>query len=106
MTHLLTETIHWRGVNVEVQFYFTPGSPETGPSYASGGEPAVAPEIDTQRAWIVGDDGEHIGYLRADLRRAFDQHAYSELVTSAVDQCTPDPDREREDYRNDTYRER
>ena len=89
---LLTETVQWRGVNVEVQFFFTAGSPETGPSHASGGDPATAAEIDTQRAWIVDDDGEHIGFLRADLRREFDQYAYAVLVRSAVDQLAPDPD--------------
>ncbi len=89
---LLTEVVVWRGMNVEVQFYFTPGSPETGPTYDSGGEPETYPEIDTQRAWIVDDDHQHIGFLRADLRRAFDEDVYGALVTSANEQLSPDPD--------------
>lgn len=92
---LLTETVQWRGVNVEVQFTFTPGCPEQGPSYASGGEPATAPEIEIEHAFIVDDDGEHIGFLRPDMCRAFDEYAYHELVASAAEQLEPDPDHDR-----------
>ena len=31
---------------VEIEFNFVPGCPETGPSYSSGGEPATPDEIE------------------------------------------------------------
>lgn len=31
---------------LRIHYLFTPGCPETGPSYASGGEPASGPEIE------------------------------------------------------------
>jgi hypothetical protein len=96
MSKLLTEIVQWRGVRVQVQFYFTPGCPETGPSYASGGEPETYPEIDTQRAWIVDDDDKHIGFLCAELRPIFDEDVYHDLVASAAYQLTPDADAARD----------
>lgn len=35
-----------RTFDVEVDYTYTPGYPEQGPSYASGGEPACLPEIE------------------------------------------------------------
>lgn len=33
-------------IEVEITFTYLRGMPETGPTYASGGEPATAPEVD------------------------------------------------------------
>jgi hypothetical protein len=70
-------------VSVDFEFYFTPGAPPEGPSYASGGEPGYGPEVDITKAtmeltyngkteqveapsWLLGifqDDEDLIGEL-------------------------------------------
>jgi hypothetical protein len=42
---------------VEIEFNFIPGSPQTGPSYASGGEPATDPEIEALKVTVINGDG-------------------------------------------------
>lgn len=47
-TYTLNATVEIFEIECEIEIAFTyvPGTPETGPSYASGGEPAVGPEIE------------------------------------------------------------
>lgn len=52
LTHETTFQIGETSVLLKVEFSFTPGSPATGPSYASGGEPACPAEVDIHSlAW-------------------------------------------------------
>jgi len=97
--------VNWHGVNIWVHFHFTPGCPQTGPSYASGGEPASPPEIDIELCEIVDDDERVIGVLRTDLQGEFASYAYHELVNSADEQLAPDPERQREDQWDDICRQ-
>lgn len=39
--------------SIRVRYTFTPGYPETGPSYASGGDPAQGPEIEIEAATLL-----------------------------------------------------
>lgn len=41
---------------VEIEFSYVPGCPETGPSYRSGGEPATPDEIEVQSVKIINDE--------------------------------------------------
>lgn len=47
-THIFRTTIEIAGIerDIEIEYGFTPGAPERGLSYASGGEPAEGPEFD------------------------------------------------------------
>lgn len=51
-----TNGMDW-DVDYTITYTFTPGCPETGPSYASGGEPATGPEIEF--ASITPGAGDH-----------------------------------------------
>lgn len=49
-----TETAH---PEVEIEFNYIPGSPEVGPSYSSGGEPATPDEIEALTVKVIDSDG-------------------------------------------------
>ena len=40
---------------VAITFTYTPGEPERGPAYSSGGEPEVGPEVEIQRVRVQVD---------------------------------------------------
>ncbi len=42
---------------VEIKFNFVPGCPETGPTYASGGEPATPDEIEALSVKVLNAEG-------------------------------------------------
>lgn len=42
---------------VEIEFSFQAGCPETGPSYSSGGEPATPDEIEALKVTVINSDG-------------------------------------------------
>lgn len=42
---------------IEIRFNFVPGYPETGPSYASGGEPATADEVEALSVKVISAEG-------------------------------------------------
>lgn len=42
---------------VEIEFGYLPGCPETGPSYASGGEPATPDEIEARAVKVINAEG-------------------------------------------------
>jgi hypothetical protein len=58
-----------------VECSVTPGQPERGPSYSSGGEPAEAPEVDVLR--VLDDTGKErpdlIALVEADFERIEEQ---------------------------------
>jgi hypothetical protein len=41
----------------EIDYRYTPGAPEQGPSYASGGQPADPPEVEFLAARCIDGDG-------------------------------------------------
>ena len=51
--HTIYITVARQELACEIVYTVTPGSPETGPSYASGGEPAVDPEVEIYLAEVV-----------------------------------------------------
>ena len=51
-----TNGMDWEAEYV-ITYNYTPGCPETGPSYASGGEPATGPEVEFVS--ITPDAGDH-----------------------------------------------
>lgn len=82
-------------LQADVIYTFTPGAPATGPSYASGGDPAVDPEIDIQSATITfGEPGDQVRNLECPfwllgiMRRS--QTVNEQLLQSVAD--GPDPD--------------
>ncbi len=88
-------------IEVEIDYTFTPGTPERGPSYASGGEPAEGPEIDVQQVWLTDGNGKrliditsHIGHeilvglLGQDFEDNLGQHgqeAFDDARDAAMD---------------------
>ena len=48
-------------IECRVNFLFSPGCPARGPTYASGGEPAEAPEIEIDTIEVYGHDSKRIG---------------------------------------------
>ena len=51
--HTLYLTVGSNEIACEIVYTVTPGCPETGPSYASGGEPASPPEVEIYLAEAV-----------------------------------------------------
>src|SRR5580704_2960752 len=50
-------------VMAEIDFTITPGSPATGPSYSSGGEPAEPAEIEIDRVWLCFPIAGEMGHF-------------------------------------------
>ena len=46
---------------VEIAFTYLPGTPEQGPSYASGGQPAEGAEVDIEAVYFLGNDEIDVG---------------------------------------------
>ena len=71
-------------IDVKVEYDFTPGRPEQGPSYSSGGEPAEPPEIEVVNVWAVDGDGKWLFSLPAPsadlLRRLLNDEEYQERL--------------------------
>lgn len=44
-------------IEVEITYAFTPGCPETGPTYSCGGTPAEPDEIEALNVRVIADDG-------------------------------------------------
>ncbi len=44
-------------VKLDIEFQYHPGTPQRGPSYASGGEPAEGPELEFLHATLIDGDG-------------------------------------------------
>lgn len=88
---------------VEIEFSFTAGYPETGPSYSSGGEPAAADEIEAMKVTVINGDG--IGMTDSQwLDRAqdwLDDKGYDAAREVAIAESGPDPDYLLERMRDD-----
>lgn len=68
---------------VAVTFDFTPGYPETGPTYDCGGEPAVGPEIDLVSAELL--DGGGISFDPEQAWEYAEAWLYSDGGDAAID---------------------
>lgn len=81
---------------VGFDFTYTPGCPEQGPSYASGGEPATGPEVEIQKATLQIVDGEKKEKVEAPpwLMAIFhaDDDLHGTLAENFEDNDGPDPD--------------
>lgn len=86
-----------------IHYTFTPGCPEQGPSYASGGEPAEPPEIELDRVERLDDTParEFNDWAAAWLAGA----GFDAAVEEACEDRGPDPDDAR-DARMERERER
>ena len=62
-----TRKFEWHGVAVE--FEYTKGSPGTGPSYSSGGDPPDPAEFKVTSVFIVDDD-EFLSFYGDDIDEA------------------------------------
>lgn len=93
---------------VEIEFNYVPGCPETGPSYSSGGEPATPDEIEALKVTVINGDG--IGMEeRQWLDRAqdwLDDKGYDAARDVARADDGPDPDDARDRIREDRDTER
>lgn len=47
-------------IEVLVEYTYIPGTPERGPSYSSGGEPADPPEVELQGVWLLNNLGKKV----------------------------------------------
>lgn len=101
-THYLTAGCPFGNdeIEVEIGFGFTPVTPERGPSYASGGEPADPPEVEFLSAKCSG-------LIDADMRRKLDAWAREYLASDAGQQAAIDalPEDDDGDYRRDRARD-
>lgn len=78
-----TNGMDWEAEYV-ITYNFTPGCPETGPSYASGGEPATGPEVEFVS--ITPDAGDHGAFT--DMAQAgLDDWAKDWLAGDGYDQA-------------------
>lgn len=87
-----------------IEYTYTPGCPATGPSYASGGEPACPPELEVNGATLVKGDGltptqEELNAWA--VKWMDDDSNYSLAVDEAEDWMRPDPDDQRDQMRDD-----
>lgn len=111
LKHETTFQIGEASVLLKVAFSFIPGYPETGPSYASGGEPACPAEVDIlSLEWSLDNpitktvQWHTIDGALFDLI-ASDDELYSELCQAAADNDADERDAAAED-RYDLMEER
>jgi hypothetical protein len=88
---------------LKIDFSFTPGCPEQGPSYASGGEPATAAEIEITGVKLLDGDGllPTDDQLREWADKWLDGDGYNEACDQAETDLRPDPDEAYEAMRDD-----
>lgn len=53
--HTGSEVLTYEGVEMEIDYTYEPGQPETGPSYASGGEPGYPASVSIQEVYVDGN---------------------------------------------------
>jgi hypothetical protein len=76
-----------------IYFTFVPGCPETGPSYASGGEPAAPAEVDFDHVEQLADGQWTAAPEFNDWARTYLQNdGYDEACQEAAERSQPDPD--------------
>ncbi len=86
-------------IEVEIEYDFTPGSPERGPSYASGGEPAEGPEIDVSEVWLTDGNGKRLLEINGLIKGwemfegLFTRHIDERLIENGQDAFDDERDR-------------
>jgi hypothetical protein len=90
---------------VEIEFAYTPGCPETGPSYASGGEPASPDEIEVHSVRVIKDEGIDMPpeWWCERAQDWLDGNGYDFARETAYEDNEPDPDYLRERMRDDGW---
>lgn len=90
---------------VEIEFGYTPGYPETGPSYASGGEPAAPDEIEVHSVKVIKDEGVDMPpeWWREQAQAWLDDRGYDLACEEARSDNEPDPDYLRDRMRDDGW---
>lgn len=93
---------------VEIEFSFTAGSPETGPSYSSGGEPATPDEIEVMSVKVLKDEGINMihGWWVQKAQDWLDDDGYDAARGEACADNEPDPDDARDRAREDREMDR
>lgn len=92
---------------IEIEFSYTPGYPEQGPSYDSGGEPGAGAEIDFISATIRDGDGDGLDPSQEQIndwaRTWIEDDGYDAACRVAEDEQGPDPDAAYEAMRDDGW---
>lgn len=93
---------------VEIEFDYTPGYPETGPTYASGGEPAAPDEIVALSVKVINDEGieMHQSCWLEYAQNWLDDKGYDSACGEARSDNEPDPDAARDRMRDDREMDR
>jgi hypothetical protein len=90
-------------LEIEIEYSFTPGCPEQGPSYASGGEPASPDEIGFISAKLV--DGKGLSPTQEQVNEWAEAWIYDDGYDKAVENASsdnePDWDAVRDAQRDD-----
>jgi len=94
-------------IDVEIEYDFTPGQPEQGPSYASGGEPAAPAEVEVIDIHLLDSKGKRICTL-PDMAEAgvwmmaggWDDVLIEEAESSIEDEMAEDAERRAEARRD------
>jgi len=88
---------------VEIEFGYIPGCPETGPSYASGGEPATPDEIEVHSVKVIKDEGVQMPpeWWREKAQEWLDDKGYDAAREIAISDLEPDPDDMRDRMRDE-----
>lgn len=99
-SHEIEVEIAGQWIRVGFDFTYTPGCPESGPSYGSGGEPATAAEIEIQKATLHIERDKKKESVEAPpwLMAIFhaDDDLNSTLAESVEEEDGPDPDAARD----------
>ena len=93
---------------VEITFGYSPGYPETGPTYASGGEPAAPDEIEAISVRVIKDEGieMHQTCWLEYAQNWLDDKGYDAARGEACSDNEPDPDDARDRERDDRMMDR
>jgi hypothetical protein len=88
---------------VQIEFGYTPGYPEIGPSYASGGEPATPDEIEIHSVTVTNREGIDMPpeWWRERAQEWLDDKGYDAARKIALSDNEPDPDDMRDRMRDD-----
>lgn len=95
-------------LEVEIEFGYAPGYPETGPTYASGGEPAAPDEIEAHSVKVINAEGIDMppSWWLERAQDWLDDKGYDAARGEACADNEPDPDDARERAREDREMDR
>lgn len=93
---------------VEIEFGYTPGYPETGPTYASGGEPAGPDEIEARSVKVIKAEGIEMppDWWLDRAQDWLDDSGFDAARDAARRDDEPDPDDARDRMREDREMDR